>query len=340
MPVFRLGKVSPETLEKYVFPYLGKADPDVLHGPGIGRDAALIQVGRKVVVATTDPITGAIQNIGAYVINICANDVATFGIRPRWFLVTILLPENSEDSVLHEIMTSMHTAAEILQVTIIGGHTEVTPELTRPILIGFMLGSTTHGLYVTSAGAQPGNGLILTKGVGIEGTAILATERAEELRSKLDDSVIEHAQQYIHKLSVVPEALTAMETGGVTAMHDPTEGGIANGLHELADASNVGFTINREALVIEKETGEICQLLDVNPLNLIASGAMLISVQANKANDILRRLHQEEISANIIGHIVKDASTRQIIEPDGSVNSLVQPDEDALWDALTKPIAK
>ncbi|MFW9830421.1 MAG: AIR synthase family protein [Candidatus Thorarchaeota archaeon] len=340
MPILRTGKVPLETLKKFVFPYLGSLDSEVIHGPGVGRDAALVKIGRNVVVASTDPITGAIQNIGAYTIQVCANDIATFGVRPRWFLVTILLPENSEETVLHEIMTSMHSAAESLHVKIIGGHTEVTPDLARPILVGFMLGITTQDSYVTSEGAQPGNKLILTKGVGIEGTSILATERAEDLCTQLDNQLVKNAKKFINQISVVPEALIAMETGGVTAMHDPTEGGIANGLHELAEASRVGFRINRDALVIHKETREICRILDTNPLNLIASGAMLISVKGNKANQVLEKLQQKEIPAAIIGETVKDISIRNIVEPDGNETLLVQPIEDALWTALKKPVPK
>jgi hydrogenase expression/formation protein HypE len=338
MPILRPGKVPPELLDKHVFSHLGVRDAAVIHGPGIGRDAALIRVGRQVVVATTDPITGTVNQIGSYVLHICANDVATFGVEPRWFLTTILLPENADESLLKDIMISMHTAAEDLNVSIIGGHTEITTGLTRPIVIGFMLGITGKGEYVTSTAAKPGNTLILTKGVAIEGTAILATERADQLRVKLGRGVVDRAQQFIDRLSVVPEALKAMAMKAVTAMHDPTEGGVANGLHEIADASGVGFVVHRNALVIHEETRKICQALDINPLNLIASGAMIMAVKANKAKELVQALEQEGISASIIGHLVKDPSTRQIIESNGSKARLHHTSEDALWTALEKPL--
>ncbi len=338
MPTLHAGKVPPKILEKSVFPFLGAADTDVLHGPGIGRDAALVRVGRQVVVATTDPITGAVHKIGAYVIHICANDVATFGIRPRWFLATILLPENAESQMLEEIMESMHSAAKDLNVSIIGGHTEVTPELKRPILIGFMLGLAEQNQYVTSAQAQTGNSIILTKGVAIEGTAILATEREEILRKKLDGSLVDRAQQFIQKISVVPEALKAISTGAVRAMHDPTEGGVSNGLHELADASGLGFIVDRSKIVIQEETDQICRVLDINPLDLIASGAMLMAVEEKQASHVLKVLEQDGIPAAIIGRLVKDSAQRTIIDFDGSVKTLIQPTEDALWEALSKPL--
>lgn len=338
MPILHAGKVPPAILEKAVFPFLGAADSDVIHGPGIGRDAALVRVGRKVIVATTDPITGAVHNIGAYVIHICANDVATFGIRPRWFLATILLPENAESHILEKIMASMHSAAKSLNVSIIGGHTEVTPELKRPIIIGFMLGVSKHNQYVASTQAKPGNLIILTKGVAIEGTAILATEREKVLRERLDAELVTRAQQYIQKISVVPEAIKAMETGAVTAMHDPTEGGVANGLHELADASELGFIVDRSKLVIHEETTQICDLFNINPLNLIGSGAMLIAVKAKNAQKVIQILKEEGISASIIGRLVKDLTQRKIIESDGSMKPLVQPTKDALWEALSKSL--
>ncbi len=338
LPIFRSGKVPPETLEKHVFPYLGSGDSDIIHGPGIGRDAALIRIGRQVVVATTDPITGTVHKIGSYVIHICANDVATFGIRPRWFLATILLPEKANTQVLEDIMASMHTTAKTLNVAIIGGHTEVTPGLGRPIIIGFMLGIAEDEKYVTSANAQPDNSLILTKGVAIEGTAILASERANDLRQKLAENVIERAQLFIKQLSVVPEAILAMKTGAVTAMHDPTEGGVANGIHEMADASGVGFIVDRGALMIHEETRHICQALEIDPLNLIASGAMLIAVDRTKANSVIDVLQKAGISATTIGRLVGDPKIRNIIEPDGSIHPLPQPTEDALWNALTKSV--
>jgi hydrogenase expression/formation protein HypE len=338
MSRMRTGKVPPKILEEYVFSYLGASDPAVIYGPGIGRDAALIQIGRQVTVATTDPITGVVEHIGAYAIKICANDVATFGIRPRWFLATILLPEDAKSELLRTIMQSMHNAAKDLQIAIVGGHSEITTGLTRPIVVGFMLGVAEKGRYVTSADAKPGNVLILTKGVGIEGTAILASERKDDLSLHLPSSLIKRAQMFVNKISVVDDGLKAMATGAVTAMHDPTEGGVANGLHEMADASKLGFIINRKALKIHDETHQICNLLGLDPLNLISSGAMIIAAKSSKVNEVLRALQESGIQSSIIGKLVEDPAIRLIIEPDGSKTPLQQPTEDALWDALIKPL--
>ncbi len=338
MSGMRTGKVPPKILEECVFSHLGASDPSVIFGPGIGRDAALLQIGRNVTVATTDPITGVVEHIGDYAIKICANDVVTFGIRPRWFLATILLPEGAQPELLQTIMHSMDKAAKKLQIAIVGGHSEITPGLTRPIVVGFMLGIAEKGRYVTSADAKPGNVLILTKGVGIEGTAILATDRADDLRPHLPASLIKSAQMFIKRISAVDDGLKAMATGAVTAMHDPTEGGVANGLHELADASNLGFIVKRDALTIHEETHQICNLLSLDPLNLISSGTMLIAAKASKANEVLSVLKEAGIQSSIIGQLVEDPAIRLIIEPDGSKKTLPQPSEDALWQALIKPL--
>ncbi len=338
VPLIRAGKVPPKILTDSVFHFLGKPDSDILYGPGIGRDAALVRVGRRVIAATTDPITGALEGIGSYALHICANDIATFGIRPRWFLATILLPEKTDESLLRNIMKSMHEAALSLDVSIIGGHTEVTPGIPRPIVIGFMLGVAEKGRYVTSASAKPNNVLILSKGVAIEGTAILATDRANDLSKHLDNSTIQRAKRFLKKISVVKEAIRVMDLRAVTAMHDPTEGGVANGLHEMADASQLGFIIKRGALVIHEETRQICSLLEINPLNLIASGAMLMAVKSSKTQKVLAALNQIGIDASIIGKLVENPKTRLITELDGSQNPLPQPKEDALWQALVNPL--
>jgi hydrogenase maturation factor len=232
----------------------------------------------------------------------------------------------------------MNSAAKDLNVSIVGGHTEVTPELKRPIITGFMLGLAEKGRFVTSTDAKAGNLIILTKGVAIEGTAILATEREKELSEKISKDIIQRAKRFIQRISVVPEATKAMSTGAVTAMHDPTEGGVANGLHELADASELGFIVDRSKFVIHKETTQICNLLQVNPFDLIASGAMLIAVEEKQASTLLKILQQDGIPAAIIGRLVNDSKQRAIINFDGSIQPLVQPGTDALWEALSKPI--
>ncbi|RLF81318.1 hydrogenase, partial [Thermococci archaeon] len=232
------GKVPPEVLEKIVFDRLGVNDERVIIKSGVGIDAAAIDFGDSILVATSDPITGAEKHIGFYAVNVNANDVATFGAKPKWFLVTILLPKNADEELLEKIMEDMHRSAGRLGISIVGGHTEVTVGLNRPIVIGTMLGEVKKDQLVTSNGAKPGDVIILTKGTGIEGTSIIASENEEELKKVFGKELVENAKRFLQKISVVKEALIAAEIG-VHAMHDPTEGGIANGFHEMADAAGL-----------------------------------------------------------------------------------------------------
>lgn len=332
------GKIPPETLKNVVFKHLGVSSPRLLLGPGIGEDAAVIKLERKVIVVATDPITGAVEDIGWLSVHINANDIACHGARPTWFLSTILLPENSDEKTLEKIVTQMDKAAKELKITIVGGHTEVTPGLKRPIVAGFMIGEIEKDKFVTSSGAIPGDKIILTKGVAIEGTAILATEREEEFSNLLDKDLIEKAKQYKWRISVVEDALTAVKVGGVTAMHDPTEGGVLGGLHEIADASKTGFAVQEEKIrkMISEETRKICELLQIDPLCLIGSGALLITAKPEKAQQIVDALNSKGISAEIIGHILDNPKRRIFFRKDGKMKKAQRPAQDALWKALSK----
>jgi hydrogenase expression/formation protein HypE len=234
-----LGKLPPELLARL----LAKApvnDPRVLLGPGIGLDCAVIDLGTQVLVFKSDPITFATDDIGWYAVQINANDVATTGADPRWMLATLLLPEKQTTPALAEkIFDQLVRAANDLQISVVGGHTEVTYGLNRPILVGTLIGEVQRENLVTPAAVQPGDRLLLTKGVPIEGTALLAREFPGRLRPALSEAEIETAAAYLYQpgISVVRDARIATRAGRVTAMHDPTEGGLASALWELAEAS-------------------------------------------------------------------------------------------------------
>ncbi|MHA2355275.1 MAG: AIR synthase related protein, partial [Candidatus Thorarchaeota archaeon] len=238
------GKVPPDVLDRIVFAHLGKKDKDLLLGPSIGEDASLIRVGEVVIVAATDPITGSVEDIGWLAVHINANDVATFGVRPRWFLASIMLPTGFQEDDLERIMSQIHEAALSLDITVAGGHTEITDGIDRPIVAGFMMGVTTEGSYVTSAGAKPGNAIMMSKTAAIEGTAILATEGSSLLAPLISKQTVENAISLRSQISVVEDGVIAFETGHITAMHDPTEGGLLGGIHEICDASQVGFELD------------------------------------------------------------------------------------------------
>ncbi|WP_297067820.1 AIR synthase family protein [Thermococcus sp.] len=323
------GKVPPKILEKLVFTHLGAGDKRVLIGSGKGIDAAAIEFGDRVLVASTDPITGAEENIGFYAIHINANDVATFGARPRWFLTSILLPETADEATLKGIVKELHENAASLGVSIVGGHTEVTPGLNRPVVVGTMLGEVNREMLVTSNGARPGDVLIVTKWIGLEGTSIIARKKRDELERTFGKKFTDRAGGLINLISVVKDALIAAKIG-VNAMHDPTEGGIANGLHEMADAAGLGFKVYADRIPVREETLKICRLYGLDPLALISSGALLIAAPRKNASTVVSALEREGIHATTIGEFVGNPNVRVLVGENGE-EELPQPKSDELW---------
>jgi hydrogenase maturation factor len=329
------GKVPPDVLSRIVFAHLGKKDKDLLLGPGIGEDASLIRVGGSVIVAATDPITGSVEDIGWLAVHINANDVATFGVRPRWFLTSIMLPTGSQESDLERIMTQIHEASLSLDITVAGGHTEITDGIDRPIVAGFMIGMTTEGNYVTSAGARHGDAIIMTKTAAIEGTAILATEGGSFLSNRVGAETIESAIRLRSKISVVEDGVIAFETGYITAMHDPTEGGLSGGIHEICDASQVGFEINLDSIPLHESTIAICDAFSANVFELISSGCMVMTCAHEGSGTVISALESKGIEATIIGRITENVSKRKGIS-NGVSSNMPRPKTDAIWSALKK----
>ncbi len=329
-----IGKIPPEILKNVVFRHLGVRNPDVVLGPSLGVDSAVIKVGDKVLIFSMDPVTGAEQRIGWLAVNINANDVATFGVRPTFFSTCILLPEESTEKTVEEICLQIDLAAKNLGISVIGGHSEVTLGLKRPIIVGCAMAVTEMGKYVSSAGSRAGDKLILTKGVGLEGTAVIANEKREILKTVVDESLLNSAINFYEKISVVQEAVLSYSFGGVTAMHDPTEGGVAGGIHEIADASGLGVKVYKNKIYVHAETAKICTFFKIDPMQLISSGALLISADPNFAEGIVNELKRNNIRATIIGEFVKDPSKRILIHKDGTTTPLPRPVSDHLWLAL------
>jgi hydrogenase maturation factor len=335
---FLSGKVPTEVLQKIVFRNLGAKRDDVALSPSIGEDAAIVKAGNEVLAVSSDPITGAEKWLGWLAVHVSANDVATRGVQPRWFNSIILLPNNSTPERIENICRQMHKAASQLNVAIIGGHCEITPGIDHPIVTGCAIGVAEKGKYVTSSGAKIGDQIILTKGTGIEGTAILASDRRTELLDFFDKSFLKKAESYFKKISVVKDAITAFRTGGVSAMHDPTEGGLAGALHELADAAKVGFNVYEKKIFVPEETRKICNHFDIDPFQLISSGSLLIIAREEKEDQILDKLSKNGVQAALIGEVIKPNSGRNLITKTGKETELVRPINDHLWKALAKPV--
>ncbi len=303
------GKLEAEKLKKLVLPHTGASNDKVIVPPAFGEDAAVVDLGFTKMVAASDPITGALENIGMYAVNINANDVACMGAAPEYFLSVILLPDEFTDDQIQKIASDISREARKLHISVIGGHTEAL-DTENPIVIGTMIGFTEK--VIISSGACLGDDIILTKGAAIEGTSILATDFYELLKEKIDRKTLKKAQNFLKKISVVKEALIAREYA--TAMHDPTEGGIAGALHELADASHCGFHVDVKKIPISKETMKICSVLDINPLNLISSGSLLITTDKKYSNLLVEALRKSGILAEIIGEITQERNLEPVIQ--------------------------
>jgi len=285
-----------------------RKDPRVLVGPRIGEDAAVLDFGENCLVVSTDPITLATDSPGWYAVHVNANDVAVRGAVPRWFSAVLLLPEEGTDNALvTSIFAQIYDACAALGCTLIGGHTEITAGLTRPIIVGQMMGEVAHNRLVTTAGCQVGDALLLTKGVALEGTALLAREKAAQLKERgVPDQVIRRAQNFLFDpgISVVREALAANAAVAIHSMHDPTEGGLATALAEMAEASGVGVTLEQEKCPILPECEMICTALGLDPLGTLASGSLLLAVAQADADNVIQILGREGISCTQIGRVI------------------------------------
>jgi len=331
-----LGKIPKDLLEAVVFKNLGAKRKEVALGPMAGFDAAIVDADSKSIVVSTDPITGALERIGWLAVNVNANDIATFGVEPAFFLSCIMLPEKAQSTMVRTISVQMNNAAKALGIAIVGGHCEATPGLANPIVVGCAIGITDKGKYVTAGGAKPGDKLILTKSAGTEGTAILASDRKQQLKKALDVKTLQSAAKFYDQITIVKDAMTAFKTGGVDAMHDPTEGGVAGGIHEMADAARLGVRIYEEKIPIRPETDQICQHFQIDALQLISSGALLVSAKPDYADEIVRALERESIQASLIGEFLKDSSERTLTGKNGEQRVLPRPLSDHLWLALSR----
>jgi hydrogenase maturation factor len=298
------GKLPLEDLSRLLARYT-REDPSIIVTPGIGRDATVISFGDKYLVVKTDPITFATDQIGWYGVNINANDIAAMGGIPRWFLATLLLPQRKTGpKEVEEIFAQISGACEELGIILCGGHTEITYGLGRPILVGQMLGEVDKDKLVSPNKIRVGDEIILTKGIAIEGTALIAREW-KGVGSQLDGEEIRKCRELLRSpgISVVREARIANEVAAVHAMHDPTEGGLATGLRELADAAGVGMLVEMDQIHVLPETALLCKKLKLAPLGLLASGALLIAIGAKDSAKVIRALESDGISSSVIAKV-------------------------------------
>jgi hydrogenase expression/formation protein HypE len=310
-----VGKIDPEILGKFLSHYTRK-DEKVVIGASIGEDATVIDMGPILLVAKTDPITHVTTEIGRYAVHINANDIAAMGGKPLWFLATLLMPQKSDENAIENIFSQISETCNALGVSYCGGHTEVTRSVNVPVVVGQMLGEVTKGRLKPSSGAHPGDDVIMTKAAAIEGTAIIALEKEEELSVYFPREFILRAQKYLHHpgISIVKEAAIASSFADVHALHDPTEGGIATGIFELATASHVGVEVYHERIPMSNETQRLCEHFGVDPLGVFASGSLLIGASPSVSQSVIAALQAERINAVHIATLVEKEKGMKLIK--------------------------
>ena len=318
----RAGKFPPDLLER-LLAKIDVQDDRLLLGAKVGEDAAVLDFGDRVLVAKTDPVTFATHHIGWYAVQVNANDVACAGATPRWFMATILVPEGFGQDDAEGIFDQVLEACGALGVTLVGGHSEVTRGLQHPIVAGCMLGEAEKGKVVQTSGAKDGDSIVVTKGIAIEGTSLLAYDAEDALRdASVAAETIARSKELLFSpgISVVKEALTACASVRVNSLHDPTEGGLATGLWEVAKAAGVGLAVEEGSIPVLPECDEICRALDLNPLGLLASGSLLITLPPEDVPRLLSTLEGEGIDGFEIGRITGPEEGVKIIgsshEPD------------------------
>ena len=311
--MLKIGKVPESVLSRSIIKQIRTKRDEILVGAGIGEDCAAIELADdEVFVMSTDPITGTSHDIGALSVHVTANDIASSGAEVIGVMLSVLLPEGTEESELKEIMRQVEAACAKLNIQTIGGHTEVTSAVRQTIITVTGVGKVKKDKLITTSGAKCGDDVVVTKWIGLEGTSIIAKEKEDKLSKRFAAPFIETAKGFSDYLSVVEDAKIAV-SAGVTSMHDVTEGGIFGALWEVGKSSDKGLSINLLDIPVRQETVEICEEFGLNPYELISSGCMLITSPCG--NEVVRRLKEAGINAAVIGKVT-DSNDRVIINGD------------------------
>lgn len=326
----KVGKLPESVLKRSVFKQLHTKREEVLLGAGVGEDCAAMKLDSdEIFVISTDPITGTAKDMGDLAVQITVNDLASAGAEPIGVMLTMLLPEDATEEELKHVMAQVESACEKNRIQVMGGHTEVTRVVSQIVLSVTGVGKAKEARLISTADVLPDMDILVTKWVGIEGTAILAKEKEQELSARYTKPFLEAAKGLDRYLSVLPEAATAVKSG-VAAMHDVTEGGIFGALWEMAEASGVGLEIDLKKIPLKQETVEICEYFGISPYELISSGSMLMA--AKDGNRLVMELQKEGIPAVIIGKAT--AGRDRILRNEDECRYLEPPKTDELYKVL------
>ena len=327
--ILNVGKLPPDILEREILAYRGATRSEVLIGPGIGEDAALIKFTNEknsqfpLLVVSSDPIVGASKGAGRLLVQINANDIACKGGEPCWFIVTLIIPVKDGLECVNRIMKEIDEACKELDIAIIGGHTEMTDRYSHPVIVGTMIGKTNY--YMDASDIQDGDAILMTRHAGLEGMSIIAADRPD-LLSCLSKSEIEEVKTWSKELSVIPASRVLRDIARV--MHDPTEGGVIGGIYEFERMSGLHVKIEYTKIPVSELTRKAALSIGFDPLHLISSGVLLAALPEEKVSEAFKRLEGNKIDAAVIGKISKGS-----IRDKHSVKTDIH---EELWNILKK----
>jgi hydrogenase maturation factor len=312
-----MSKFSLEALNRHVFPYIEHHDPDVILGSVFGEDASLTRVGGSILVSHLDPIVGAVENIGWLAVHVACNDIATSGVPPRWVLLLVLVPGREDEPLLGKIMQDVRRAVGEIGVSIIGGHTGYSSNLSRPLVAVTALGTATGREPIYTRGGSLGDHILVTKGIALEGTAILASDFANvAFELGLGEQDLVEARSLMNEVSILSEALILAECG-VTAMHDVTRGGLLETLLEIAYRSGVSLEVDARRIPVRPIVARFARAFQFDPLKMISSGTLVATVPLERVEEASQLLEQRGITLADIGQVVEGSGVR--ISDDGQV---------------------
>jgi hydrogenase expression/formation protein HypE len=320
-----IGKVPPDLLEALILSRTGASDERVLQGPAYGEDTAAIRLGEEILVVNPDPISLAVGRVGTLGVNVACNDIAASGATPEWLTSVIFLP-GTDEAVLDTVTRQLDEEATRLGVSIVGGHSEYAPALDNPMLVLTCFGLTDR--YVPTGGARPGDRILVTKSAAIEGTAILATDFPGRLED-VPPSVVERAETFYDDVSVVEDAAAVSEYAH--AMHDPTEGGLVDGLLEMAVASGATLDVDPDAIPVRDETAALCRAAGVDPLRTFASGALIAAVPEASLDEAAAALRERDVPHSVVG-TVRRATDPSLVLGEQTYTDPIRDDMYALWE--------
>ncbi len=326
----KIGKLSEPILIRSVLKQVNHRRDEVLVGPAVGQDCAVLEIGPdEVFVMSTDPITGTVKDLGTHCIHVTANDLAAGGAEPVGVMLTVMLPNNTKEAVLKEIIHDAEEVCKTLNMEILGGHTEITNAVCQPLISVTGVGKMKRSQVVTTGDIKPEQDIVLTKWIGLEATAILAKEKEEELTKRFPCGIVDTAKEFSNYLSVVPESKIAM-AHGISSMHDVTEGGVFGALWEMVNGAGLGMEVELKKIPIRQETVEICEYFGLNPYLIMSSGSMMITT--DDGNGLVRKLEKEGIHATIIGRT--NATNDKILLNGDEVRYLDKPQPDELYKVM------